>query len=253
MTSYFDNLAQWYDNLYQDNISRAENTVVQDLLKKNIQLNWNKQRVLDIWCGTGLIPELIWDSIWTYYGFDISPEMIAIAQKKFPTSTYKFEIWNCNSFEFKLFKNLNLVVSTFGSASYIDDLPWFLSCIYPQLSQDAHVFLMFYSRFSVKNILNRDKRLASQSFQSQRPYSFRHTDDESNCTWPEANFYTAMQLKKIIKDTPFRACKIIWLNAFADLGDPGEKSVDEWKDELHQEILTVPTDLAHSLILTLTK
>ncbi len=254
MNTYFDDLANTYDEMYLDNISQAENSIIQELLERAIWDNWIQQSVLDIGCGTWLIPELIWKYIGEYIGIDISGNMIEIARSKFTESKYSFSAADWNTIWFSTFHDIDLIVSTFWSASYIDNLSIFLSEAYTRLSTNGVIFLMVYSRFSRNNILSADSWIESMSLVQTRSCHFRKDSEFiQNSIWSDANLYDMRSLDAIISKTLFSKKQILWLNVFCDLWKAWMKSKVDWEMELKKEMDILPADLGHSLIIILKK
>lgn len=56
--NYYDVIVPKYDALHHNNISLAENSIVQELMLEQVSKN-TELSVLDIVCGTGLVYEII--------------------------------------------------------------------------------------------------------------------------------------------------------------------------------------------------
>lgn len=255
--SYFDTIALEYESLYNDTVSLAENEIIKRLIIEHTKYS-KKLSILDLWCWTWLIVDLLWEKIEKYYWIDISEEMIRISHDKFPNSEkYTFLVEDINNSTILNNTNnekFNLIVSTFGSASYIKNLPDQLEIIYSKLEPEWIAFLMVYSCYSLHNLITADFGLWSISLQSNHPYLFR------NDTWkltnpPDGCFYNTTQLSAIAKNSSFSNHHILGLNFFLDrFKEKSSLSKDDCVIILEEEMskFTIP-DLAHSLILILHK
>jgi SAM-dependent methyltransferase len=127
----YDLIAEHYDILHSDNSSHIENMRTIDLLK------YVNGSVLDIGCGTGLLLDYL--NICDYVGIDPSKEMLRCMKKKHQSAL----VFNEKFEDFYFDKKFDLIVSLFGSISYVD--PSFLRKIYSHLNINGRYFLMFYS------------------------------------------------------------------------------------------------------------
>lgn len=73
----YNSLAPKYDNVYLDEVNKGEDRVLFSIVR-----GFMKSPILDIGCGTGLLPDNL--NPVEYVGVDISPKMIEIAKKKHP-------------------------------------------------------------------------------------------------------------------------------------------------------------------------
>ncbi len=120
--SYYDYIAKDYDNLYLDNISLAENKIIQNTLFKYLK---KEDNILDLGCGSGLGYEIITNFLknkFKYTGIDISSQMINIAKNKFEgIEDIKFYTMDMTNLSFFKKNNFNAVISLFGSFSHVID------------------------------------------------------------------------------------------------------------------------------------
>ena len=128
MDSY-DDIAHYYDDLFNEHIDIAENRAIAAMLTPYL---YNKT-ILDIGCGTGLLLELFTLDPKKYVGIDPSEKMLDIAREKF-----KFFEFRQEKFEHYI-GFTDVAVSLFGSVSYIH---W---DVYEKITQVCNkYFLMFY-------------------------------------------------------------------------------------------------------------
>ena len=114
--NYYDVITHNYDALYNNNISLAENSIVQELILEQVPKN-TELSVLDIGCGTGLVYEILsTHSDIDYVGIDISEAMVSVAQNKHQTkSTVRFLQMDANTLQHTNFthQSFDIVSSTF--------------------------------------------------------------------------------------------------------------------------------------------
>lgn len=110
----YDELAPTYDDAYSDPASEAENRAIAFLLRNTTP------PYLDAGCGTGLLLDLLPQPVHpiTYLGFDISPGMLGVAERKHPG--YSFREYAIEDLD--LPRTFNTVVSLFGPLSYCHSL-----------------------------------------------------------------------------------------------------------------------------------
>jgi len=127
--SEYDAICNDYDGAHKDALSIAENSALFDMLNFN-----SAESVLDIGCGTGLF--LDYCSPKNYLGIDPSAGMLRVFREKHTKTTIqtKFEEFSGGKFD--------LVVSLFGSASYI--APCAVSRIPKMVKPSGRWFIMFY-------------------------------------------------------------------------------------------------------------
>ena len=85
----YNSIANNYDTIFVDNLSKAEDKklvkILKPLLKQAIIAN---KTILDVGCGTGWLLDHTHIPTANYIGFDISTKMVACSSKKHPN--YKF-------------------------------------------------------------------------------------------------------------------------------------------------------------------
>ncbi|MBN1214313.1 MAG: methyltransferase domain-containing protein [Candidatus Lokiarchaeota archaeon] len=211
--SYYDYIANDYDNLYIDNISLAENKIVQNTLSKYLKKDYN---ILDLGCGSGLGYELITDFLknkFRYTGIDISSQMINIAKNKFRgienIGFYTMDMTNLSFFKKNYF---NAVISLFGSFSHVIDNKKAVEEINRILIPGGVFILMLYSKYSPRNFINFFNNFSFKNFSEVHEYEIRKT---SGSIFADARFYTKKTIKELLKD--FINIKIIGLNCLLEI------------------------------------
>lgn len=115
MNQPYSQLAQWYDQLYDDNFYHQYSELIKHIVK---QRKIPKIRLLDIACGTGrLLAELAPDTVFAA-GLDMSAEMLTQAQKRLPN----IKFYNQNLQAIEVDETYNLITCTFDSINYILDI-----------------------------------------------------------------------------------------------------------------------------------
>jgi 2-polyprenyl-6-hydroxyphenyl methylase/3-demethylubiquinone-9 3-methyltransferase len=85
-----------------------------------VMLGSGSGRVLDIGCGPGVMSEEIAKQGWEYWGMDFSPEMIAVARKKFSErERFHFSVGQAEKTGFP--ENYFEAVVAMGLVEYLDD------------------------------------------------------------------------------------------------------------------------------------
>lgn len=141
VTKVYDDLADRYDSIYQDEISRAEDELLVDLLATRILFG---KKVLDVGCGTGhlltLFPSITWRE---YRGFDISKQMIRIARQKHPE--HEFFCKSSDRIAASYVEWADLTVYGYGSMSYMD-IEREIQFWYQNARRGARLFAMIHSK-----------------------------------------------------------------------------------------------------------
>ncbi len=201
--TYYDSLTNDYNGLYKDPISSGEDEIVTDFAKDFLHVDDN-QKILDLGCGTGLGYEII--PAKHYVGIDISPHMISQAKKQFPKADFRIEDFDKIELPNDFFTD---VVSFYGSLSHSTEIDSVINEIYDTLTPGGKFVLMFYSQYSVKNILSSIIHLNLELISHFRPYQIRNYSKNEPPPVP-AYFYSAGKLRKMF--TKFESVKIFGLN-----------------------------------------
>lgn len=129
----YDDIADAYNELFEDDESKAENDEAIKLLGYNSGMS-----VLDVGCGQGLLLDYISIEPKLYLGVDPSAGMLKIFEKKHPgykTVQARFE-------EFYSKEKYDLIVGMFGAPSYIE--PTAIERMHDMLTTNGKAVLMFY-------------------------------------------------------------------------------------------------------------
>ena len=126
-TAYDAEVAAAYDDNYSDPLSLAENRVLSRLLDETMERTpYLIPRILDVGCGTGLVPDLLrampqWEGYWEdrYLGVDASIPMLNRAQQKH--TDLAFAPARMEALGLFVYERFNVVVSTFVLA-YSEDI-----------------------------------------------------------------------------------------------------------------------------------
>jgi len=249
---YYDNVANFYDDLYLDDISIYENEAIRKMLVEFIK-DLDRPKILDLGCGTGLGYELLSKSIphgFFYSGIDIAPQMIYKAKRQYGEDQYiNFYIEDMTDLSMFDDNSFSVVMSLFGSFSHVIDYERGLSEIYRILKPGGKLFLMTYSKYSISSIISTSIRLnCSMAF--KRPYNIRNSKEQMAC---DALFYSPSILNNALSAIGFRNVKYRGLNYFMEI-DMLKKLllkfpllIKGWAD-IENKVLSGFPKFAHSLI-----
>lgn len=130
----YDLVADWYDSNYQDQVSKAENAAVAEMLG-----SMESETVLDIGCGTGLLLELAAAGS-AYLGIDPSARMLEQLRAKHGP----VPVIQCRLEEFvNPLPAFDAVVGLFGSPSHVRP-EYLVEAVTKLLRPGGRFFLMFY-------------------------------------------------------------------------------------------------------------
>lgn len=134
-TNSYDEVADDYDKLYEDDVYIEENEYIFNLL--DIQ---NEDTVLDIGCGTGLTADNVKLDKDNYVGIDPSKKMIDLFLNKHPT--YYNSLIKTGLENFYSGRKFDFVISLFGGCSYCEEDV--IKRISYFLKKEGIYFLMMY-------------------------------------------------------------------------------------------------------------
>lgn len=208
--SYYDGIAGSYDKFYDDVLSQGENAWVRSRLGAIVKKG---DRVLDLGCGTGLGFQLLKGSAAEYVGLDVSPGMIAVAREKFGDRAI-FALGDMAKMRVAESARFDVAMSLFGSFSHVLEPERAIMAISHACKPGGRIFLMVYSRLSLRNLVRSMGAPASGPTAQLQPYSVRNSQTASGAAM--ARSYTAHGLKSLFGR--FKDVKVVGLNAVFELG-----------------------------------
>jgi ubiquinone/menaquinone biosynthesis C-methylase UbiE len=135
----YDRIAEVYDGLYHDADDVAENQLILGWLHRQ------ETPILDLGCGTGLVPDLMKNlDPWEYAGIDISVGMLDVARRKHPSLDWirgDMADANAGASDYLLDESFGCVVSLF-SLGYHDDPLRVLDRAYRALRQGGRLLVV---------------------------------------------------------------------------------------------------------------
>lgn len=137
----FDALSDGYDDEFKGPLFLAEDDVLFAYMRK-LGFGERGKRVLDIGCGTGLALERMEWAADQYIGVDISKGMLTKAREKFPR--HMFKVGDAAGMVAIPTASVDLVVSTYGSLSYVPQIGAALSEVHRTLRPGGRFFLMLF-------------------------------------------------------------------------------------------------------------
>jgi len=227
--TYYNNVTADYDNLYHDFISGAEDDLVSKLTSKFLQHSSQPENVLDLGSGTGFGYQVV--PAKRYVGVDISFEMVKKAKKLHPNAQFLNEDFDKIKLEPNSFDNM---VSFYGSLSHSTDINNLVAEVYQALKPGGKFIFMFYSQYSLRNILSSLFHLNPEYISSFRPYKIRNYSKGEPPAIP-VYFYSAPKLKKLFKE--FNNVRIFGLTYFPEV--PLVKKVFQLNRSLTKKFLNL--------------
>jgi len=256
-SSYYDAVAKHYDQLYTDPLSQAENEIIAGKLFKKIEKKSGDVKILDLGCGTGLGYEMVKARCveaginLIYHGIDISSEMVKVAQEKHLTDkNCTFQVLDMNHLEQLPDNTYDIVCSIFGSFSHAEQYEEVLSNINRVLLPSGEIFLMTYSRFSLRNISNFITKFRLKDLKFEQQYDVRNNNAGISC---KAFFYSTRKMFKLLKKHQFNGLHSFGVNIFFELPFIkkvfGKQSIVKFLLEKELALGWILPNLGHSLII----
>ncbi len=190
VVDFYDKEAPFYDEGYMKPLCIAEEKVIMILIESMI----TDKKVLDVGCGTGLL--LNYFKIDQYLGIDISPNMIRIAESKFPEN--QFVVANMDHIV-KIIdsESYDCIICLFGPISYSHNPVKLINEFYRILAPGGHLIFMPYTRRAENNFFIGEYNTATQE-NVQRTY------------------YTTNMVIDLMAQTEFDDVKIRGINYFGN-------------------------------------
>jgi len=207
VATYYDALDA-YDSLYADPVSHAEDAAVRALVARTLQLRPGS-RVLDLGCGTGFGSRILPGV--RYVGVDISRRMLANADARSANASLLLA-----DFERLTFRqgSLDALVSFYGSLSHAERPERMIERVYDWLRPGGQFLLMFYSRYSMRNLFDTVFRMNPGFIKPYRPYSIRNCG--MSCPPPlDVHFFSASDLYRLFAG--FSDVRVSGLNGLWEL------------------------------------
>lgn len=141
MKGSYNEFAKYYDLLFQQKDYKKETTFILSILKKH---NIKQNSLLDVGCGTGTHIQLLRKEFNTLYGIDISNEILKIAKRKVPESTFI----QGNMQDFNIKKKFDVITCLYSVFNYNLDIPSAektLKNFHKHLKKDGIVIIGLYN------------------------------------------------------------------------------------------------------------
>ena len=144
----YDLIADEYDSCYEDAKSIAENKILRKLL---IDGCYNRGKILDVGCGTGLFVDLFPGlPPGLYTGIDPSGKMLTKAMSKYPLYR-KFRHGSFENLYSEVDHEYESLVSLFGGFNYVCDPKLAIDEIYRVPKPGGRIFLVTYTNQRVED------------------------------------------------------------------------------------------------------
>lgn len=179
----FDEVADAYDDLYRDKVSRIEDMLV------GAALHNQPVPVLDIGCGTGLLLDLANIPPDGYLGIDISHRMVERARKKHPD--YTFKVMDLGDLaRVSPDRRFNTIAALYGPLSYMEHLALDARRMHAFLRPGGRLVAMGYSRRHAR----------------------RRSAIENTCGIPATRYYQAAYLEALFRASGFAKVRVTGLS-----------------------------------------
>ncbi|MCZ8228740.1 class I SAM-dependent methyltransferase [Flavobacterium sp.] len=208
---YNDKMASIYDAMYQTFINYTEEyNFYRSLLEKH-----HCQSVLEIGSGTGNLAKFFSQNSFNYIGLDVSEDMIAIAQKRTPKSTFI----HGDMREFTLENPVDSILITGRSTSYLisnEDVYYCFESIHQNLNHegifvfdfiDANRYIPYTENH--KNILHEAN---CDGIIHYRDSNWKLTTSDNFLMEWTATYYTLLNNEKEVIAEDFSTVRVFTLN-----------------------------------------
>ena len=196
--------AERYDELSTDFVKTLENNFRKRLLARFVP---SGSDVLDLGCGTAATYPLL-NSPKSYVGVDVSPAMLAVAQKKVPNGTM---VQHDLSNSLPNVGKFNAIVSMYGSLSHLSQTQFskLATDVYRTLPSGGSVVLDLMNKNSLERLVN--GKLSSKTYR----ISFLPSGAET-----PMEFYTPGAITNILESAGFKVKNITSATVFPARGLP---------------------------------
>jgi SAM-dependent methyltransferase len=250
--TYYDTVADDYDDIYTDGLSQAEDEIAAEELATQVD---DGDRVLDLGCGSGLGYELLCDLGLDveYIGVDISAGMVHEAREKHgEEATFLVgDIANLATLESGSFDS---VISLWGSFSHAFPNTQAIDEVDRLLVPSGTFTMLLYSRWSVGNVIDALLERSITPIERVRPYTIRQTDSEVTS---QARFYSVESATRAFDR--FADVSVTGVNALVELTPLESLFRDPDRSGLAKRVLRVEqalldqvgaSDAAHTLFVS---
>lgn len=211
----FDNEASEYDFT-----SRAVNICFDealDTLVKNLKVNKNNPKILDICCGTGILTEKVAkrypNAIFT--GVDFSTGMLEIAKQRMKDYNFKYLVTDvCNQHKMQKLGEYDIVISSLGIHNIhgFENKQHALSNILNHLKQGGVYITFDYVKGNNKKEIKHFYEVQKQRL--LETFNEGETENWLNLLAEEDEPETLSDNFKLLKNAGLTDCKLIWQKEF---------------------------------------
>lgn len=153
MNSSYDNLASIYDKLITEDIDY--NKISSYILNAADRNGTNKNKYLDIACGTGIVLEKLYKFFSEVRAVDYSLEMLSEAELKF-RGEKNIRFISQNMIELELCEKFDVITCVLDAVNYIlekEDIIKFFSRVYDHLEEDGIFIFDINSYYKLSEVL----------------------------------------------------------------------------------------------------
>ncbi len=193
--AFWDRAAQHYDGFYTGQWSVFEDLQVRERLARLLPPDCD---ILDLGCGTGLAYRLASEvtTMRSYLGFDISPAMIEIAQKRYPAGL--FMTGDMADLSGVAAEQFDAVLALFTTLSYSSNTKATLVGAFRVLRPGGVLLISVLSRWSLR-------RLVQGKYAESEAYGTRGLEAEDA---PEVFTFCTRQIKRFVREVGFSDVRV---------------------------------------------